>query len=92
MPLDPTGTALGALIVANLPPTEIPPSPAGVAAQLAHYQGVARAIIDYLIANAVVTTTVALPLDGVATILAPPGAAGGPCTGSGSGTGVGTIK
>ena len=49
-------------------------------------------IIDYLIANTVVSTTVVLPLTGVATILAPTPGGPAPCTGSGSGTGTGTIS
>jgi hypothetical protein len=80
MPLDPTGASLAVLILATLPPTEIPPSPAGIAANLAHWTAVSKAIVDYFIANTLVT----LPVAGVATIVAPPG--GGPCTGTGTGT------
>lgn len=92
MPLDPSGATLAALIISTLPPTETPPNPAGVAANLAHWTAVSKAIIDYFIANTVVTTTVVLPASGVATILAPTMAGPAPCTGTGSGTGTGTIK
>lgn len=46
------------------------------------------AIVAYLQTNAVVSTTDTVPALG---LLAPPGTAGGPVTGSASGTGTGTI-
>ena len=98
MPLDVSGSALGALI-ANalaLPEPPVNPTPAQTAAYLAakaqqviDWTTISQQILSYLVANTVVNTTDSVPALGLTS-------AGGmsptPVTGTASGTGVGTIK
>ncbi len=98
MALDVTGAALGSLIAQALvlPPAPANPSPAqlvayntAVTAQLATWTTVAAQIITYLVANTQVITNDTVPGLG---LIAPPGMAGGPVTGTAMGSGIGTIK
>lgn len=61
----------------------------GVARGKAMSYAIASAVVDEIATNAVVSTTDTVPALG---LIAPPGTAGGPVTGSATGTGTGTIS
>lgn len=75
------GSALGAAIASALGVTD--------AVALDSYDKLGNAIVDYFVANTVVSTNDTIPALGLVSI---PGTAGGPVQGEAQGTGVGSIS